>query len=113
MRKLQAHHALEGWSHYCTSKAGAAMLTKSAHLEGTGWGLRAMGLSPGTVATKMQREIKASGVNPVSELDWEDHIPPEWPAKCLAWMCTSDADAFLGEEISLRDEAIRTRIGVA
>ena len=108
-----AHHALEGWSHYCTSKAGAAMLTKSAHLEGTGWGLRAMGLSPGTVATKMQREIKASGVNPVSELDWEDHIPPEWPAKCLAWMCTADADAFLGEEISLRDEAIRTRIGVA
>ena len=27
-----------------------------------------MGLSPGTVATQMQRDIKASGMNPVSEL---------------------------------------------
>ncbi|MEZ5714728.1 MAG: SDR family oxidoreductase [Paracoccaceae bacterium] len=108
-----AHHALEGWSHYCASKAGAAMLTMCAHMEGAGWGLRAMGLSPGTVATQMQREIKASGVNPVSTLEWEDHIPPEWPAKCLVWMCSADADGFLGEEISLRDEAIRARIGVA
>lgn len=108
-----AHNALEGWSHYCSSKAGAAMLTMCAHKEGADHGLRAMGLSPGTVATQMQREIKASGVNPVSTLDWEDHVPPEWPAICLAWMCSADADAFLGEEISLRDEAIRKRIGVA
>lgn len=108
-----AHHALEGWSHYCASKAGAAMLTKCAHKEGAGWGLRAMGLSPGTVATRMQREIKASGVNPVSALEWADHIPPQWPAKCLAWMCSADADGFLGEEISLSDEAVRARIGVA
>ena len=108
-----AHHALEGWSHYCASKAGAAMLTKCAHLEGVAWGLRAIGLSPGTVATHMQREIKASGVNPVSRLEWQDHIPPEWPARCLAWMCTADADDFLGEEISLREENIRKRIGVA
>lgn len=107
-----AHNALEGWSHYCTSKAGAAMLTKCAHKEGAENGIRAIGLSPGTVATQMQREIKASGVNPVSALDWSDHIPPDWPAKCLLWMCSDDADAFLGEEISLRDEAIRARIGV-
>jgi len=108
-----AHNALEGWSSYCSSKAGAAMLTKCAHQEGALSGIRAMGLSPGTVATKMQRDIKASGVNPVAQLDWEDHVPPEWPAKCLLWMCSQDADGFLGEEISLRDEAIRKRIGVA
>ncbi|WP_137701151.1 SDR family oxidoreductase [Marimonas lutisalis] len=108
-----AHHPLEGWSHYCTSKAGAAMLTMCAHMEAAQKGLRIMGLSPGTVATQMQREIKASGVNPVSALEWEDHIPPEWPAQCLLWMCGNDADDFLGEEISLRDEAIRKRIGVA
>ncbi|MCK4711346.1 MAG: SDR family oxidoreductase, partial [Marinosulfonomonas sp.] len=59
-----AHNALEGYSHYCASKAGAAMLTMCAHKEGAG--IRAMGLSPGTVATEMQREIKASGINPVS-----------------------------------------------
>lgn len=107
-----AHGAMEGWSAYCTSKAGAAMLTKCAHAEGMAQGIRAMGLSPGTVATQMQREIKASGVNPVSQLDWETHIPADWPAKALLWMCSPDADAFLGQEISLRDEDIRRRAGL-
>jgi len=107
-----AHNALEGWSHYCASKAGAAMLTSSVHLEAAGAGIRAMGLSPGTVATKMQREIKASGINPVSLMEWEDHIPPEWVAKAMMWMCTADADEFLGQEIALREEAIRSRIGL-
>lgn len=107
-----AHHPLEGWSHYCTSKAGAAMLTMCADLEGRAAGLRIMGLSPGTVATEMQREIKASGINPVAQLDWSDHIPPDWPAKALVWMCGADADDFVGTEISLRDEAIRKRVGL-
>ncbi|WP_120499852.1 SDR family oxidoreductase [Roseovarius sp. EL26] len=107
-----AHRALEGWSHYCASKAGAKMLTEAAHLEGSANGIRAIGLSPGTVATQMQREIKASGVNPVAQLDWSDHIPPEWPANALLWMCGTDSDEFLGQEISLRDEDIRKRIGL-
>jgi NAD(P)-dependent dehydrogenase (short-subunit alcohol dehydrogenase family) len=107
-----AHNPVEAWSQYCASKAGAAMLTRCLHLEARGRGIRAMGLSPGTVATEMQREIKASGINPVSQLDWSAHIPPDWPARALVWMCTADADAFLGEEISLRDEAIRRRVGL-
>ena len=107
-----AHSPLEGWSAYCTSKAGAAMLTRAAHLEAADKGMRIMGLSPGTVATQMQRDIKASGVNPVSELNWEDHVPPEWPARALLWMCGPEADGHLGEEISLRDEGVRRRIGV-
>ena len=108
-----AHNALEGWSHYCASKAGAAMMTMACHKEGAEHGIRAMGLSPGTVATQMQREIKVTGINPVAQLEWSDHIPPDWPAKCLAWMCSDDADEFLGEEISLREDSIRQRIGVA
>ncbi|MCA0918854.1 SDR family oxidoreductase [Pseudooceanicola nanhaiensis] len=107
-----AHRPLEGWSAYCTSKAGTAMLTRAAHLENADKGLRIMGLSPGTVATQMQRDIKASGVNPVSQLDWEDHVPPEWPAKTLMWMCTPAADGYLGEEISLREEEIRRTVGL-
>lgn len=105
-----AHNALEGWSAYCTSKAGAAMLTACAFRENPG--LRIMGLSPGTVATQMQREIKASGIGPVAALNWEDHIPADWPAQALIWMCSKDADEFNGTEISLRDEAIRARIGL-
>lgn len=107
-----AHHPLEGWSHYCSSKAGAAMLTSCLDMEERANGIRAMGLSPGTVATRMQREIKASGLNPVSELAWEDHIPADWPARALLWMCSADADDFIGTEISLRDEAIRKRAGL-
>ncbi|WP_417275002.1 SDR family oxidoreductase [Celeribacter halophilus] len=107
-----AHRPVEGWSAYCTSKAGAAMLTAMLDLEERANGIRAMGLSPGTVATRMQREIKASGINAVSQLDWSDHVPPDWPAQALLWMCSAEADAHLGEELHLRDEDFRRKIGV-
>lgn len=107
-----AHGPTEAWSHYNASKAGAAMLTRCVHLENAADGIRAMGLSPGTVATQMQREIKASGINRVSRLEWSDHIPPEWPAQALLWMCSDAADDFVGEEISLREDDIRRRVGL-
>ncbi len=107
-----AHNPVEAWSHYCASKAGALMLTRMLHKEYGDNGIRAISLSPGTVATQMQREIKASGVNPVSKLDWSDHIPPDWPAKALVWMCSAAADSHLGAEISLRDEDIRKTLGL-
>ncbi|WGH77335.1 SDR family oxidoreductase [Jannaschia ovalis] len=106
-----AHRALPGWSAYCTSKAAAKMLTEAAHAE-HGERLRVMGLSPGTVATEMQRQIKASGVGPVAELDWDDHISPEWVAQTLVWMCTPEADDLRGTELSLREEGLRARIGL-
>ncbi|MFN4099821.1 MAG: SDR family oxidoreductase [Pararhodobacter sp.] len=106
-----AYNVLEGWSGYCASKAGAIMLTKSAHLE-AGETVRVLSLSPGTVATEMQRAIKGSGVNAVSQLDWSAHVPPEWPAEVLAWMCTAEADSFRGGEVSLRDEGLRRRLGL-
>ena len=56
------------------------------------------GLSPGTVATQMQRDIKASGMNPVSELDWSDHVPPLRPAKAMVYMC-ENAKQFAGQEL--------------
>ena len=107
-----AHNPLEGWGAYCSSKAGAWMLTRVADIEARGRGVRVMSLSPGTVATDMQRTIRASGVNAVSRLDWSAHIPPEWPAQALMWMCTPDADDFVGREVSLRDEGVRRRLGL-
>ena len=106
-----AHRPLEGWSAYCAAKAGAAMLTRALHEEERHW-LRVMGLSPGTVATDMQVKIRASGLNPVSQIDWGDHIPPDWPARALVWMCGSAADRFCGQEISLRDPEIRREVGL-
>jgi NAD(P)-dependent dehydrogenase (short-subunit alcohol dehydrogenase family) len=107
-----ARRPLEGWSAYCSSKAGSLMLMRALDLEERENGLRVMSLSPGTVATQMQREIKASGINTVSQLEWEDHVPPEWPAQTLLWMCGADADEYLGTEVSLRDETIRRRVGL-
>ncbi|MGP3696948.1 SDR family oxidoreductase [Rhodobacter sp. NSM] len=107
-----AQNALEGWSAYCSSKSGAAMLTRCAHLEEAVNRIRIMGLSPGTVATEMQDKIRESGVNPVSRLDPSAHIPADWPARALLWMCGSGADKWLGQEISLRDEAIRRAVGL-
>ncbi|WP_296640596.1 SDR family oxidoreductase [Roseinatronobacter sp.] len=103
-----AYNPLDGWGGYCSSKAGAWMLTRVAAKEAPH--LRIMSLSPGTVATDMQRNIRASGINPVSQLEWSAHIPPDWPARALAWMCTPDADDWLGQEVSLRDEIIRKRL---
>ncbi|MEL6871748.1 MAG: SDR family oxidoreductase, partial [Pseudomonadota bacterium] len=81
--------ALEGWSHYCATKAGVLSLTRCGHKEFADHGIRVVGLSPGTVATEMQVQIKASGINPVSELDPSVHIPAEWPAKAIAWLAVA------------------------
>ena len=107
-----AHGPVEAWSHYCASKAAVAMLTRCVDLESADKGIRAIGLSPGTVATEMQREIKASGVNPVSQLDWDVHIPADWPAKALLWMCGPEADDWLGLDISLREPEVRAKVGL-
>ena len=108
-----AHNPLEGWSQYCAAKAATWMLTRCAHLENKGKGVRVFSLSPGTVATDMQRTIKASGINPVSQIDFSQHAPVETPAKALVWLLTEDAAEFAGQEISLRDPAMRARIGLA
>jgi len=41
-----------------------------------------------------------------------DLIPADWPARALLWMCSADADEFVGTEIKLRDDDIRKRIGL-
>ena len=62
------------------------MLTRSGHKDDAGKGVRVVGLSIGTVATEMQRVIKSSGVNPVSQLDWSDHIPRECACRAVAYL---------------------------
>ena len=107
-----AYNPLEGWAAYCTSKAGALMLGRVADVETRGHGVRVLSLSPGTVATDMQHRIRESGINAVSQLDWSAHVPPEWPAQALLWMCTADADDWIGREVSLREDSIRKRLGL-
>ncbi len=107
-----ATNPLEGWSSYCASKAGALMLTRNLHLEEGAAGIRVLGLSPGTVATEMQVKIRESGVNPVSQLRADAHIPADWPARALVWMCGAGADPWLGRDVSLRDDVVKRAVGL-
>ncbi|MEJ8475235.1 SDR family oxidoreductase [Roseibium algae] len=107
-----ATSALEGWSHYCSSKAAVLSLTKCAHEEFGDKGVRIVGLSPGTVATNMQVAIKASGVNPVSKLDPAVHIPPTWVGETICWLATEAGDAYKGTDCMLRDAGVRKAVGL-
>ena len=104
--------ALEGWSHYCATKAAVLSLTRCGHKEWAEEGVRVVGLSPGTVATDMQKAIKASGVNPVSALDWSDHISPEWVGRAIAWLTTEQARPHDGEDFALRSDEARRLVGL-
>jgi NAD(P)-dependent dehydrogenase (short-subunit alcohol dehydrogenase family) len=107
-----ANSALEGWSHYCATKAAVLRLTGVAHKEYASEGVRVVGLSPGTVATDMQVAIKSSGINPVSQLDLSAHIPPEWVARAIAFLCGSDGGEFAGTDLSLKTEDGRKKVGL-
>lgn len=107
-----ATNALEGWSHYCATKAGVLSLTQCVHKEYSHAGIRCIGMSPGTVATDMQRSIKASGVGPVSEMEFSDHIPPEWPAQAITYLCTEEAADLSGTDFSIKTDEGRRRAGL-
>ena len=107
-----AYGPMKGWSHYCSSKAAALMLTRCADKEYGDAGIRVVGLSPGTVATDMQVAIKASGVNPVSQLDPSVHIPADWVGKAVVWLCGDGANDFAGQDFSLKNDENRNRVGL-
>lgn len=107
-----ASNALEGWSHYCASKAGLLSLTQCAHKEWHELGIHVVGLSPGTVATDMQTSIKSSGINPVSQLEWSSHISPEWVGETVAWLTQDQAREYDGTDFSLKTESGLRAVGL-
>ncbi|MEL7230370.1 MAG: SDR family oxidoreductase, partial [Pseudomonadota bacterium] len=104
---------LEGWSHYCASKAAVLMLTRCVHKEEGQNGIRCVGLSPGTVATYMQETIKSSAINPVSQLDWEAHITPQTAAEAIVWLTTDDASVYDGGDFSIKTPEGKAAVGLA
>lgn len=105
-----AYRPLEGWSSYCAGKAGLAMLTRSLVLETTG--VRIFGFSPGTIDTDMQVKIRASGLNQVSQIPRANLSPVEHAVRGLVYLCDGAADDLTGQDVSMRDEAFRKRIGL-
>jgi 3-oxoacyl-[acyl-carrier protein] reductase len=103
-----AYRPLEGWSSYCASKAGLAMLTRSLELETSG--LRLFGFSPGTIDTDMQVKIRASGLNQVSQIPRANLSPVEHAVRGLLYLFNPASDDLIGQDVSMRDEAFRKRI---
>ena len=107
-----AHRPLEGWSAYCSGKAALAMLTRAVALEHAAEGIRVFGFAPGTIDTDMQVTIRASGVNQISRIPRGDLAPVSHPAQAIVYLCGSGADDLAGQELSLRDEDLRCRVGL-
>ena len=107
-----AYGVLEGWSHYCASKAAVLQLTRSGHEEYADKGITCLGLSPGTVATDMQVQIKASGINPVSKLELSDHIPASDVAQAVAHLCGPSGADYAGEDFHLKKPEARAAAGL-
>jgi NAD(P)-dependent dehydrogenase (short-subunit alcohol dehydrogenase family) len=107
-----AYRPLEGWSAYCSGKAGLAMMTRAIALETQGKGIRVFGFSPGTIDTEMQVKIRASGMNMISQIPRGNLSPVEHAVRSLLYLCDSAADDLIGQDASTRDEAFRKRVGL-
>lgn len=105
-----AHAPLEGWSAYCTSKAGLAMLTRAVDLELAQQGVFAYGFQPGVIDTDMQATIRASGVNRVSELRRDQLAPAHVPARLVALLCLAKPPELRGQDLSINDARAVSRI---
>jgi 3-oxoacyl-[acyl-carrier protein] reductase len=105
-----AMRPLEGWSAYCSGKAGLAMLTRAIALENPG--IKVFGFQPGTTDTDMQVTIRASGINMVSRIPRENLTPVARPAAAIVYLCTPDSDDLSGNEVSLGDASFRDRLNL-
>jgi NAD(P)-dependent dehydrogenase (short-subunit alcohol dehydrogenase family) len=94
---------MEGWTVYCSTKAGMHMLTR----------LMAAELSPDVKTffigipptdTAMQGTIRASGLNPISQIPQEKLVPPAVPASCMAWLCGPQARDVAEVLLDVRQE---------
>ena len=107
-----ANSILEGWSHYCSSKSAVKKLTEVAHKELHNDNIHIIGLSPGSVATNMMEKIRDAKINAVSHLDWSQHIPAQWAAKAVLFLCTPKGVEFAGTDFSIKTDEGRRLIGL-
>ncbi len=82
-----ATNAMEGWTAYCSTKAGMQMLTRMMALELGREGLRIYFLGIPPTNTAMQDKIRASGLNPVSQIPQDKLVPVQVPASVMAYLC--------------------------
>jgi len=108
-----AHAPREGWSAYCSAKAGLAMLTRCVAHEYNGRGVAAYGLQPGLVDTEMQMRIRGSGMNEISRVPRENLAPPERSAAVVAWLADHRPKDLVGQDLTVNDVSLIERSGAA
>ena len=99
-----ALNALEGWSHYCATKAAAQ--PDPQRTQRVGWALRLWAVTR-YVATEMQVVIKKSAMNPIAQLEWP--ITSTRVGWTPSLPCTDGAKAHAGTDFSLKTEEGRQR----
>jgi NAD(P)-dependent dehydrogenase (short-subunit alcohol dehydrogenase family) len=82
---------MEGWAAYCSSKAGARMLTQMCALELADRGVQSFFIGIPPTDTEMQGEIRDAGLNPISKIAQSDLVDPIVPASVMAWLCGPDS----------------------
>jgi len=90
---------LRGWSAYCSSKAGLAMLTRMVAEEVSDTDIRVYGFQPGMVNTGMTREGMKKEVNAVSRMNVEEFLHPAQPAGAIAALYRERPLIFQGQEV--------------
>ena len=70
------------------------------------------GFAPGVVDTDMQGSIRASKMNPVSEIPRENLAPADQPADAITWLATPEANSYAGQEIDVRNPDFRAACGL-
>jgi NAD(P)-dependent dehydrogenase (short-subunit alcohol dehydrogenase family) len=108
-----AHTPREGWSAYCSSKAGLAMFTRCLALEYTAHGISVYGLQPGLVDTDMQGRIRGSGMNEISRVPREKLAPPDRSAQLIAWLADERPGDLAGQDLTVNDAPLMARAGLA
>jgi NAD(P)-dependent dehydrogenase (short-subunit alcohol dehydrogenase family) len=104
-----AHAPREGWSAYCSSKAGLAMLTRCVAHEYGERGVSAYGLQPGLVDTAMQDRIRGSGMNEISRIPKSQLAPPQRSADVIAWLADTRPADLRGQDLTVNDPALLAR----
>lgn len=110
-----AINVLQGWSAYCTSKAGLLHLTKGAAAEYPE--VAFFSLRPGVIDTEMQTEIRDSkgmtekdlakfqGLKADKKLE-----PPEVPGRAAAWLVLHGPLERSGEFLQYTEELIKNGV---
>jgi 3-oxoacyl-[acyl-carrier protein] reductase len=97
----------EGWSAYCCAKAALAMLTRCVAIEYADAGIAAYGFRPGLIDTRMQAQIRDSGVNDISRVPREHLGDPDDRAALVAWLADTRPEDLEGRDLAYDDVALQ------